>query len=432
MRAAGLLSWFRLVPICAAALALWLAPRAEGRPAAGPELLAQRKAPSGEKAGPLRKGKGRARRPSQGPGREALEAMREGVRAYTQTRFDEAVELLTKALELHPGWKTAAGFRAICLWTTGDMEGARRDAGLAANLRPDSAQSFVARGFARFVRREMDLAAKDFVSAAKSDPKNPLAYFGMGSVRSSEEMLDEALTNLDIAVKLAPEAAVVRVVRGTVREKRRDYAGAAGDYTRVIKLNPEFMWAFYYRGRAYRETKEYRKAVSDFSRFLKHNPDFERALYYRSNAYFLSGDFESAVEDLNQVIALNPRHGLAYANRGTARMELGDRDGALEDLNRAVELSPEKAGNIRDEIDRIRSGEADRGEASSAGIAAEPDLPVVLPLEPLPPEEPDSDEEDRLLPDRPAKATRRGAPPARLPFDAERDDSGEGGAEAGR
>ncbi|MBI2362204.1 MAG: hypothetical protein HYV15_02325, partial [Elusimicrobia bacterium] len=140
---------------------------------------------------------------------QAKAELQRGLDAYLAARFDDAVEALTSALEKSPGWKTAAGLRAICLWTTGDVSGARRDAQAAASMKPTDAESFAARGFARFVRRELDGSAQDFVAAARRENRFVLAYFGMGSVRSSQERLKDALTNLNIAARLKPDAAAV-------------------------------------------------------------------------------------------------------------------------------------------------------------------------------------------------------------------------------
>ncbi|MBI3297076.1 MAG: tetratricopeptide repeat protein [Elusimicrobia bacterium] len=334
--------------------------------------------------------------------------LRRGLDAYMSARFDDAVEALTEALEKSPGWKTASGLRSICLWTTGDVAGARRDAALAVSLTPKDAESFAARGFARFVRRELEPAAQDFMAAARRENRLSLAYFGMGSVRSSQERLKDALTNLNIAARLKPDAAAIYIVRGTVLEKMKNHRKAVDDYSKAIKLAPEFRWAFYYRGRAYRDLKEWRKAIPDLTNFLEFHPDFEQALYFRSNALYGAGDVKGALKDLERVIQLNPKNALALANRGVARAELGDKGSALSDLKRAKVLAPEKAAQIDSQIARIASSEPGQavdsdveitgtpgkglsgrtaGElADDAGIAAQPDLPAPPPL---PEDEPD-------------------------------------------
>lgn len=316
-----------------------------------------------------------------GSPREAVKLMRSGVAAYQEARFDEALEDLTKALEEYPSLKTASAFRAMVLWTTGDVAAARRDARFALSLKPVDAESHAARGLAHFVLRRWGPAASDFIAAAKRNPKYALAYFGMGSVRSSQERLDEALTNLNRAVKLYPRGTVAYVVRGTVFDKMKEHRRAVRDYTRVLKLRKEFTWAYFYRGRAYRELKDYPRAVADFSQFLKHHAGFREALYLRSNAYFLSGDHRRAVEDLDRIIEIDPGYGLAYANRGVAHSELGRKDQALKDLRKAAALMPSKADKIQSQIDIILdAGGVESGDGPRGSVER------IVPLEPLPPE----------------------------------------------
>ena len=49
---------------------------------------------------------------ARGPSQKARDLMRRGIVAYEEARFDEGVELLTQAIDLHPRWKTASAFRA--------------------------------------------------------------------------------------------------------------------------------------------------------------------------------------------------------------------------------------------------------------------------------------------------------------------------------
>jgi len=310
------------------------APAAEGAYSKVPKVLALALAAVLALAGPAaaagRKGAARGKSDPEG-----LALMRRGIQAYMEGRFDEGVDVLTQSLARNPTWKTASGFRAICLWTTGDVEGARRDAKVAMAMKPLDAEAHAARGFAHFVSRQLSAAAADFVASARLNRKYAPAYFGMGSVLSSQERLQEALTNLDLALQLDSKAVTANIVRGTVHEKLREFRKAVDDYNRVLKLAPDFHWARHYRGRSYREIKEYKKAIEDFTAFLKSNPDNEQALYLRSNAYFLTGKYAEAIADLSRVVAINPKNGLAYANRGLAYAETGEKDSALADLRRA-------------------------------------------------------------------------------------------------
>lgn len=378
--------------------------------------------------------------------------LKRGLDLYLSAKFDDAVEALSLALEKNPRSKTASGLRAICLWTTGDVAGARRDAQNAMTLKPSDAETFAARGFARFVRRDLDGAAQDFISAAKRDKRYALAYFGMGSVRSSQERLKDALTNLNLAARFRSDAAAVYIVRGTVLEKLKHHRRAVDDYSKALKIAPEFRWAYFYRGRAWRELQEWRKAIPDLNAFLEFHPDFEQALYFRSNALFAAGDFRGAVKDLDRILQLNPKNSLALANRGVARSELGEKESALADLRKAKALAPEKRASIEMQIARIESGEPmaaatpaaaasddsdveitgtpgkglsgkAAGELSdTSGIAAQPDLPQ----EPLPIEEdPEPAAGASLLPKVATKPARR--LPAVGPGADGSDDPGEGG-----
>ena len=91
--------------------------------------------PAASKEGSARKRSSAPREPSAA----AQQSLRKGLASYQAARFDEAIETLTQAMTEHPGWKTASAFRAMCRWTSGDEEGAREDAQVGLQLKPDGA-----------------------------------------------------------------------------------------------------------------------------------------------------------------------------------------------------------------------------------------------------------------------------------------------------
>jgi tetratricopeptide (TPR) repeat protein len=315
------------------------------------------------------------------PGPQAQKLFHRGVAAYSAARFDDCEDLLGRAIEAYPGWKTASGFRSMCRWTSGDAQGARADALLTERLSPDGAESFAARGFARFVLRRFSGAEEDFQAAARADRKYALARFGLGSVQGRRSRYREALENLDAAVRLAPRAAVIRVVRGTTREKLKDLDGALADYEAALGLAPGFEWVRYYRARVLAAMGRGEQAAEDLALFLKRHPDNADALYLRGCTEFQAGDFRASVRDLDRVLLIDPRRGLAYANRGVARSRMGEREAALEDLEKARKLLPEKAASIDEQIRRLEEKPSARAKAAKekdeereqgpSGIAAE-------------------------------------------------------------
>jgi tetratricopeptide (TPR) repeat protein len=292
------------------------------------------------------------------------------VTLYEKADFEGALKRFNKALALFDDWKTALGHRAMCRWNMGDRPGASGDAFVATHLRPNSAESFTARGLARFVLKDYAAADADFAEALKLDPDSAEAHFGLGSVASAKGEMGRALKELGQAARVNNDFATAFLVRGTVQERRKDFAAAIRDFDRVLEINPRFAWAHFYRGKCRREIKAYREALADFDAFLQENPDFSEALYLRSNVRFLAGDYAGAEADLSAVISLEPKRGLAYSNRGQARAQLGDRLGALADLKRALELLPDKRAKIQAAIDGIE-GSQSQTRAQTAGALLE-------------------------------------------------------------
>ncbi|MFA5139205.1 MAG: tetratricopeptide repeat protein [Elusimicrobiota bacterium] len=287
------------------------------------------------------------------PSARAKKVFRQGVRAYELARMDTAEVLLTRAMDMHPGWKTAAGFRAIVRWEQKDNEGARYDATQALGLKPKDAESFTARGLARVVMDMPDGAAEDFIRAAKKDPKHVPAYLGMAVTRGSQHMYEEALTNLNMALGKAPATAMAYVLRGRIREAMGENESASEDYTSVLRLNPGYTRAYFYRGRARVNLGDYARALDDINAYLARHPDSAEALYQRGSALYSLGELQAASRDMNKVISMEPGNGLAFANRGMVRDSMGDKAGALADMRKAMDLAPEKRAALRPQVDRL-------------------------------------------------------------------------------
>ena len=109
----------------------------------------------------------------------AREALTSAVALCQKADFEAALKEFDKALTLSAGWKTALGHRAMCRWTLGDQAGARADALAAAQLEPDGAQSWTARGEARVVFKDYKAAAADFSEALRLDPAQAEAQEGL-------------------------------------------------------------------------------------------------------------------------------------------------------------------------------------------------------------------------------------------------------------
>src|SRR5262249_46727397 len=70
------------------------------------------------------------------PGRAALKTLAAAETLFARADYEAASARFGKALALSPGWKTAAGYRALCRWVLADAA-AGEDAKLALQLKPN-------------------------------------------------------------------------------------------------------------------------------------------------------------------------------------------------------------------------------------------------------------------------------------------------------
>ena len=155
--------------------------------------------------------------------KNADEALRDGLQMMRTRQFDEAVRLLTKAIEFKADWAQALGMRAQAYSQLQRYPEAIRDLDEALRLSPDQA----------------------------------LYYANRGGANLQLGDAEKALTDLNKAIEIAPNLPRAYENRASAYLKLADYAKSSADYTAAIRLSPT---RSNYEGRA-----EAKRASGDFS-----------------------------------------------------------------------------------------------------------------------------------------------------------------------
>jgi tetratricopeptide (TPR) repeat protein len=141
----------------------------------------------------------------------------------------------------------------------------------ALRLKPDYAEAYNNRGYARGNKGDHDGASKDCAEAIRLKPDFAEAYYNRGIARGAKGDLDGALANYAEAIRLKPDYAKAYNNRGITRDDKGDLDGALKDYAEAIRLKPDFANAYYNRGHAWRAKggpASAKAAIADFQKYL--------------------------------------------------------------------------------------------------------------------------------------------------------------------
>jgi Tfp pilus assembly protein PilF len=151
-------------------------------------------------------------RRDQGPGSAAGQTTREsayrasniGVALLEQFKYNEAADSFRRALQLDPKLGIAHVNLTIALYNVPDLEGASREAKVAAQLLPDSPQvTFMLGLIARAQNRTQDATAS-FQRVAAMDPQDVGANVNLGQLLLEQRKYQEAASVLQKALAAEP------------------------------------------------------------------------------------------------------------------------------------------------------------------------------------------------------------------------------------
>jgi tetratricopeptide (TPR) repeat protein len=151
----------------------------------------------------------------------------QGMSNMTPGRYEEAMRLFTKALDIFPQLAVAYLERGNAENILGETEGALSDYDKAIET-GNLAAAYTARGRIYMARGDAKRAETDFTQSIGVEP-NSDAYFQLGQVLEAAGDHEHAILNFDQAIRIQPDAPFIYRARGMAKRGKGDEAGAAAD-----------------------------------------------------------------------------------------------------------------------------------------------------------------------------------------------------------
>ena len=238
-----------------------------------------------------------------------------GAEQYTNDEYDEAIDSLSKAIELEPEDADAYFLRGISYLMRDEPDSALADLGKALELLPN----------------DTDAKATD------------AEIYGMRSAgHSFKEDYDKAIADAERAIELDPTNTRLKAIGA------KSYALRGYDYT---------------------EAKDYDRAIADLNRAFELNPDNERIRAFGATAYSLRGYIYAkagnnrATADFNRAFVLDPKDGQAKKapEASAERIDLFPCGGGIECglLEVPADYRNPDAGNLKIAVNMRRADSPD-------------------------------------------------------------------------
>ncbi|HVV04309.1 MAG TPA: tetratricopeptide repeat protein [Puia sp.] len=175
---------------------------------------------------------------------------------FRDSRYQEMIDLLNRSILEESTTPELYFFRGIAWMQLQRNDEAIDDLTKAIDLRPDFFRAWQNRGLAWSGKRKYDKAIRDLHHAIGLRPNHPSTYRQLGNALLQVKDYDQAVEVFNKAIELEPEAYDHYHNRGSAWRKKGEYQKAIADYNRAIALRPNHGRTFFGLGLIYEAIKE--------------------------------------------------------------------------------------------------------------------------------------------------------------------------------
>lgn len=273
-----------------------------------------------------------------------------GVSERECSRFDEAVRVLTRAVESDPRSADALSDLGLSLFRLGRYEEARARFERAIALKPNFASALTNLGSAlmSLSRFEEAISAHDRAIALKPDYGDAYANRGMALLLTGKNQ--DARLSFDRALSLQPQLLTALFGRALANMNLRKFDAALVSLNAALAINPKAAAIIAQRGRVYQEQGAFDKAEAEFDAALAIEPLLEAALYGKASVTLVRGNVAQAIPLIDKMLAQNPNLETAWTLLGVCCAMQGDVATAIAHYDRALAIRPDHEDAITKKI----------------------------------------------------------------------------------
>lgn len=286
-------------------------------------------------------------------------------KARETNNLDEQVKLLTKAAQLAPESAAAFTARGDAYMMKGDYDLAIADYSRSIELRPSTGTPYNNRGVAYVRKGDHARAMQDFDKAIQLDPTLAGAYYNRADANVFLQNFDRAIADFTKAIELKPDDPDAYQGRAMAYYQKHSYDQAWADVMMCRRfggrVHPEFEAAL---SRAASQPKSAPPAaltppkaevpvqkpatetpavaavpVSQASEPTTANPQAADA-FKQARA---SVTLDEQITSYSRAVNADPKFAAAYLERAAACLAKGDTEGAILDCTKHIDLQPSDA-----------------------------------------------------------------------------------------
>ena len=261
-----------------------------------------------------------------------------GVEALLADNYEEALVLLSAAIEANPNLAPPYQYRGLVYWYLDDCVSGLADEEKALSINPNYAAAWGRRGLLYSCLGDDQRALQDYQKALSIDPSLAFIHHNLGYYYFLQGDYEKSLDEYTLGVEIDPNRSATWSGKVHALTQMGRYDECITEATRALEINPEDGRAYGDRGYCELVMNNYPTAIDDFKKSLEFDPTDVNTWNNLGVVQRRAGLADDAINSLSQALELEPSYYESNINRGLAYIDLGKYDEALEDFNRALEF----------------------------------------------------------------------------------------------
>jgi tetratricopeptide (TPR) repeat protein len=230
----------------------------------------------------------------------------EGISLLGEEKYEEAINLFNKAVDVRPYLYEAWYYRGNALYNLGRYEEA--------------------------IASYEHVAIKSYLYETWYYRGNALYILGR---------YKEAIASYEQSVAIKPYLYEAWYYRGDCLNNLDQQEKAIASYNRALAIKPDYLDAYFHRGDSLYILGRYEEAIASYDKVVAIEPDNHDAYLNLGDALYILGRYEEAIASYDKAVAINPDDYYAYLNRGNSLDDLGRYEEAIASYDKAVAIKPD-------------------------------------------------------------------------------------------
>ncbi|KAI5811682.1 hypothetical protein DFH27DRAFT_41006 [Peziza echinospora] len=277
-----------------------------------------------------------------------LRAGLEAVKLRTASSYEEAAAAFEKALELGTSSHEALAlnWRATFRYLKGDSKEALEDLTKSIELEPSFTQSYIKRASMSLELGDRDAAAKDFESALEKNADDPDIYYHRAQLNFICGEFGDASKDYQKSIDIDPSFIFSHIQLGVTHYKMGSIASSMATFRRCIKNFERVPDVYNYYGELLLDQGKFEEAIEKFDTAVEMEKSEKPLcmnvlpLINKALALFQWRQEFSEAEDLcSKALIIDPDCDIAVATMAQLLLQQGRVVDALKYFERAAELS---------------------------------------------------------------------------------------------